>query len=152
MIEITLNNKNYLLVEVPEDGKNYKVGIWSDNSTTLEFQSDTFKMDYDSYEINVSEKNQLKEITLSMNSIKTKLIGKISDILKDEDICKELVEFYDYKASNKWFTELIMWKDYNFQLNEEEVFDFDYARDSFLSWTQSINLDLSKNWILIKKL
>jgi len=127
MQEITLKGKNYLLVEVPDKAE--KVDYWNNNTIFKYLGVNINKL--------LSEKAH-------------KIIGKISHILKDEDICKELVEFYDYKESNKWFIELIMWKDYNFQLNEEELFDFDFARDSFLSYLQSINLDLTKNWILIK--
>ena len=150
MQEITLNDKKYLLVVVPTDGKNFKTSIWSDNSTTLEFQSNTFVMEYDSFEINVSEEKQLKEITLSMNRIKTMIIGKISDILKHEMMCKDLVEFFNYKTPDKWGKELIMWKDYNYHFNNEDLFDFDYAKQSFLSYIQSINLDMTKEYLLIK--
>jgi len=131
MQEITLKGKNYLLVEVPG-------GL---------MQINVFDTCY-SYYVLTDEMERVIDFE-EMESEK-ELIGVLYDILKDEDICKELVESHTYKTPNKWGKELIMWKDYNFQLNEEELFDFDFARQAFMSYLQSINLDLTKNWTLIK--
>jgi hypothetical protein len=54
------------LVKVPEDIKKPIISNWSDGTTTLEFYSDIYVMEYDSFEFGegVDEDNQRKEITL----------------------------------------------------------------------------------------
>lgn len=52
------------LVKVPDDIKRPIISNWSDATTTLEFYSSTYEMEYDSFEIGVSEEKQMKEITL----------------------------------------------------------------------------------------
>lgn len=56
-----IKNQGYL-IKMPLDMRKPIVSKWSDGTTTLEFYSETFKMDYDSFEFNV--KKQRKEITL----------------------------------------------------------------------------------------
>mgnify|MGYP003607641092 CR=1 FL=1 len=63
-LDILEINADQFLVRVPDDIKNPKITQWSDGTTTLEFNSDSYKMDYDSFEVGVDEKKQLKEITL----------------------------------------------------------------------------------------
>ena len=63
-LDILEINDDQFLVRVPDDIKNPKITQWSDGTTTLEFNSDSYKMDYDSFEVGVDEKKQLKEITL----------------------------------------------------------------------------------------
>lgn len=60
-----LKVSNGLLVEVPADYRNLKLSNWSDGSTTIEFYSDSYIMEYDS--IVMSEDDELinlKEYTL----------------------------------------------------------------------------------------
>lgn len=54
------------LLNLPVDAKSVIVSNWSDNTSTVEFYSDIFEMDYDSFEYNVAK--QRKEITLPIFS------------------------------------------------------------------------------------
>ncbi len=54
--------ENGLLVKVPDGIKKPIISNWSDGTTTLEFYSDVYEMEYDSFEFNVDK--QRKEITL----------------------------------------------------------------------------------------
>lgn len=56
--------KQGFLVKVPNDIKRPIVSNWSDGTTTLEFYSSDYEMEYDSFELGVSEEKQMKEITL----------------------------------------------------------------------------------------
>jgi len=74
-----------------------------------------------------------------------KKIGRISDILKDEDICKGLVGLplfkYDIYNNGK-----LIW------IPIEKVDGFKWkATDSFLSYLISIKLYLTKEYLLIQK-
>jgi hypothetical protein len=94
-----------LLIEVPLDAYGFKISVWSDKSTTLEFYSETFEMEYDSHEFNVDEKNQLKEITLSFDeNFKCELIGTTST-LTDEQV-NDLIKDFTYTkgmSGDIWF-------------------------------------------------
>ena len=138
MKEIILKGKNYLLVEVTIDAYSFRYKKMPDKQKQL---VGTIK----------DEDGNIGTCYIRENP-QGKLIGVLSDILKNENICKRLVENFNYKTLDKWGNELIMWKDYNYQFDNEELFDIDYATDSFLSYLQSIGLDLSKNWVLIQKL
>lgn len=50
------------LIKVPNDIKKPIISNWSDSTTTLEFYSSTYEMEYDSFEYGVEK--QMKEITL----------------------------------------------------------------------------------------
>jgi hypothetical protein len=79
--------KNGLIViPVPKDAEDFQVNIWSDNSTTLEFKSETYEMEYDSFEIGVDQENQLKEITLFFEPIKCEILGTITKDSCDFDL------------------------------------------------------------------
>jgi hypothetical protein len=56
--------KEGFIVEVPLDIRKPIISNWSDGTTTLEFYSETFVMEYDTYEYGVPEEKQRKEITL----------------------------------------------------------------------------------------
>jgi hypothetical protein len=56
--------KEGFIVKVPLDIKKPIISNWNDGTTTLEFYSETFIMEYDSYEFGVPEEKQRKEITL----------------------------------------------------------------------------------------
>ena len=59
-----LETENGFLVKVPKDIRKPKISNWSDGTTTLEFYSENYVMEYDSFEIGVPEEKQMKEITL----------------------------------------------------------------------------------------
>ena len=74
-----------------------------------------------------------------------KKIGRISDILKDEDICKGLM------IKDNWSKPYShLWTKHNAD-KEKECWWVSTATDSFLSYLQSIDLDLTKEYLLIKK-
>lgn len=76
-----------------------------------------------------------------------KKIGKVSDILKDEDVCKGLVELFSITRLSQFG-----YKDYLKSIPNAENFTCKTATDSFLSYLQSIDLDLNKEYLLIQKL
>jgi hypothetical protein len=125
MQEIPLNNKEYLLVEVPDDATDFRYDSWF--TRYINHSKGGIKLD-----------------------VNTKIIGKISDILKDEDICKGLVESKRIKESwNSSMTTVYL----NYIPKEDLIGIYcQQATDSFLSYLQSINLDLIKSWLLIQKL
>jgi len=130
MKEITLNNQDYLLVEVPNDAHDFYIN----------------DIGCIRYSIG-SMSSVIEPIILGkyLEKDKYNLIGKISNIVKDEEICKGLVEHHpnlDYRNYNPdAFTILANWAA-NWKFNK--------ATDSFQSWLKSIDLDMSKQWIMIK--
>ncbi len=77
-----------LLVKVPNDIKKPIVSTWSDDTTTLEFYSDMYEMEYDTFEFGVEE--QMKEITLPKKG-EYKIIRKVP---------KKYISLID---TDKWF-------------------------------------------------
>jgi len=153
MKQVTLNNQNYLLVEVPADAYDFNWNClydWKNYLLTffIKGQPQTFS-NKDKYYFD--SRCQYMGSNINSNYL-PKIIGKISDILKDEAVCKGLVESHNYKTPNKWNKDLIMYRDYNYNFNDEKLFDFDYSKHSFLSYLQSINLDMDKEYVLIQKL
>jgi len=134
MQEITLNNQNYLLVETRK-GYTCRISMHNDHLRCMEDTiGNSSRMNY----IDLPEINEDQEY---------KLIGKISDILKDEDVCKGLILKIDFEHpidSNK-----IVGSSYNDYTNDENFHN--KATDSFQSYLRSINLDMSKQYLLIKK-
>ena len=73
-----------------------------------------------------------------------KKIGRISDILKDEDICHNL-------AYNELKSVGYVYLDWQQPDNEKRPYKFDKSTDSFLSYLKSIDLDITKQYLLIQK-
>jgi len=129
MKEITLNNQNYLLVELPSDATDIHE-IYINDVGCIRYTIGHMS--------SVIEPVQIGEY---LEKNKHQLIGKISEILKDEEICKGLVEhkkltdtiflFCSYTSKNPCHLK---------------------ATDSFKSYLESINLEMSKQYLLIKKL
>lgn len=61
---IEFRKDHLYLVKVPNDIRSPIISNWSDGTTTLEFYSETYEMEYDTYEFGVDELKQRKEITL----------------------------------------------------------------------------------------
>jgi len=123
MKEVILNNKNYLLIEIPDD------------SNTSEIDENFLYV----YSIN----GKLTFALQAKSFTNCKLIGKVSDILKDEEICKGMVDKFSLLTP-------VLYVNYlnNFYLDKQ----FDKATDSFKSWLESIELDLTKQYLLVEKL
>ena len=97
MKEITLNNLNYLLVEVPDDAFDFSTN-YEDKYTSL-YSKLLSNPDSNAYnnidEPSYEDKHSLGcilETSRSKGIPELKIIGKISDIIKDEDVCKGLIE------------------------------------------------------------
>jgi hypothetical protein len=120
-----------LLIEVPLDAYGFKISVWSDKSTTLEFKSETFEMEYDSHEFNVDKENQLKEITLSFDeNFKCEIIGTTST-LTDEQV-KELIKDFTFTkgvSGDNW-----------------------YKCDTLNEFLEANNIDTSKEYVILKLL
>ena len=82
--------ENGFLVKVPKDIKKPIISNWSDGTTTLEFYSESYEMEYDSFEFGVDKEKQMKEITLPIQG-NFKLVRKIP---------KKLLHLID---DDKWF-------------------------------------------------
>jgi len=71
-------------------------------------------------------------------------VGRVSDILKDEEICKTLVESINvcdgHFSSKKSHKEYINYLGGHYYLS---------AIESFQSWLKSIGLDMNKQWLMI---
>lgn len=121
MKEIILNNQNYLLVEIPDDATNERIYI-----------EGTLFVD-----------TPLKKAVIICN-LKTscKIIGALSNILKDEEICKGLVNIILTSTLSIIYYE-------SFDRNRNSFYK---ATDSFLSYLQSIDLDMTKQYLLIQKI
>lgn len=77
MKEITLNNQNYILVKVPDDAYDFRYKIMPDKQKQLVGTVKDGDGNIGTCYINENPQG--------------KIIGKISDILKNETVCKELV-------------------------------------------------------------
>lgn len=83
-----------LLVKVPNDIKRPIISNWSDGTTTLEFYSSTYEMEYDSYEYTIDDdgtiktpKQPMKEITLPKQGeykIKKRIPKKFLSLIDDD--------------------------------------------------------------------
>ena len=134
MKEATLNNKNYLLVEVPVEARDFMV-LPHNNSIAWLGSNKT-----------ISGGNG-GMINLECDVRNLTIIGKVYDILKDEEICKGLVELANEQivdTGNK-----LHYKDHR---SASWELDYDKATDSFQSWLESIEIDLTKQYLLIEKL
>ena len=133
MKETILKNKRHLLVQIADDA--IKIKVFNTCYCYCVLNDDMERViDFDDME---SEKH---------------LVGTLSDILKDEDVCKGLVESYDYQKNipHNPNIDYVRYKEYTCDFKDEELFDISKAKGSFLSYLKSINLDLSKKYILIK--
>jgi len=141
MNKLTTHKGNtLLLIEVPLDAYGFKISVWSDKSTTLEFYSETFEMEYDSHEFNVDEKNQLKEITLSFDeNFKCELIGTTST-LTDKDV----EPFVEKAIEEITFGGEVY---YNYETKQYSLCDIQKSWNSFL---QANRIDTNKNWCVLK--
>jgi len=130
MKEITLNNKNYLLVEVPNDAYDFRYKIMPDEQKQL---IGTIKDDNGNIGTCYIRENP-----------QGKTIGIISDILKDEDICEGLVESSPSEICKKRIGT------YGFKVYDHPHTTAFTATYSFQSWIQSIDLDMTKSYALIE--
>lgn len=147
-MQFTIRNKNYILIEVPSDFIPQKYGaldarnniIWGKNSkgtSTITIKDEEYLIEYGTKDL---------------------ILGKLSKILQNEELCSEIVEqhnsffwkvprFYNYlkypKANINELTKSIPY---------DNLFEFFKATDSFKSFLQSINVDMSKEYLLISKL
>lgn len=138
MKKITLNGKEYLLLDIPDDTIRKKLGIFCGDKNVNWKLTKLCKKPFINFNANGKViYNERLPITFQYL-----LIGKISDIVNDEDVCKELVE-------QQWGTN---YKDYDKVGKQNNPFMFEKATDSFLSYLQSIGLDMTKQYLLIQKL
>jgi len=128
MKEIILNNKSYLLVEVPDNATNFR---FAGNETYL-----------------FCTLNNIDTPVIHYDFLNCQILSTIEDILKDENICKRLVEVYTSETLDIFGRVITLYRDYK---NVIIDFDFECAIDSFQSWLESIELDITKSWVLILK-
>jgi len=129
MQEIILNNKNYILINL---GK----ASWNPNLPS----HITHPME-DGRTISEPIYTEFFDKPGSQRYIinKSEIIGMVSNILKDEDICEGLVK----KVMNGQH-----YQNYNYKSITDRWVKT--ATDSLLSYLQSIDLDLTKEYLLIK--
>ena len=88
--EMIIEIEKGFLVKVPNDIKKPIISNWSDGTTTLEFYSSTYEMEYDSFEYGVDEEKQMKEITLPKQG--------------EYKICRRIPKNLSHLVDNdKWF-------------------------------------------------
>ena len=130
MKEITLNNKDYLLVEVPDDAENIRYNHTPD-----------WKL---KYLVFTCEKDTRYSADFIDAKLVVKIIGKLSDILKDEKVCH-------YLADSELKSTGFLYLDWGQPDNEKRPYKFDDASNSIISYLQSIELDMTKEYALIEK-
>jgi len=132
MKQITLNNKEYLLVEVSNDAKNIKYNHTPD-----------WKL---KHLVFTCEKDTWYSADFIDAKLVVKIIGKLGDILKDEEICKGLVE--SINMCDGHFTSKKSHKEY---INYHGGHYYLSAVESMYSWLKSIKLDMTKEYALIEQ-
>jgi len=137
MKEIILNNKNYLLVDlsdlpnprffvIQDYKKKKRLEITIDKRNASIFNN---KLDFTNYYVSLKKGDYT-------------IIGSVFDILKNEDICKGLVKEGSYMRTY-----------HNYITNDTHKSNqLLTATDSSLSYLQSIDLDMTKEYLLIHKL
>jgi len=140
MKELTINSQKYLLAEVPSDITWHEIS----NNELGGFINKT---------LNITSQNFLsyggKKFTyyspdnFYLPKGRWEVLGKTSDILKDEEACKELVD--SSMNMKRYFKDYI--QDKFFLKKEGKTYT---AADSFLSYLQSIKIDVSKEHLLIR--
>lgn len=145
-----------LVIVVDKDAYDFECNVWSDNSTTLEFHSKTFEMEYDSFEFGVDEENQLKEITLGFDIGSYTILGTVEYNKPIEFDCDEII----LKGKRK--------EELDFGLYDEYETYFDYTKSvmtrfmtnerCFISLLEANNINLeqldkeNKKLIILQKL
>lgn len=161
MIQFNLKNKDYLLVEVPSN-----ITFWEILDNTLGnyiTKALNLNQQFLSYG-KFKESDKLVTVQFSTNSDnfylpkgKWNIINKLSEVLQNEKLCSDIVEqhnsffwkvprFYNYlKYPKVNINELLK------SIPYDNLFEFFKATDSFKSFLQSINVDMSKEYLLISK-
>ena len=123
-----LNNLNYLLGEVPDDAYDFRYKTMPDEQKQLVG--------------NIKDEDGNIGTCYINDNPQGEIIGKISNILKDEDVCKGLVKEGSYMKTY-----------HNYITNDTHKSNqLPTATKSFSSYLHSIDLDLNKSWLLIQKL
>ena len=130
--KLTIKDKEYLLVEVPKDAYDFKLG----NCPMLGEENEGRRKYYVSYKMpNLPDYANHHSITYSTTYFTAKIINAISNLTEEE--CKELVE--------NLFTDEA-WKDYTVK---ENIGYGNYklltAKESFISLLQSKNILAKEN-------
>ena len=149
MIQLT---DKLIAVIIPVDAENIQCNIWSDDSTTVEFKSDLYEMEYDSFEIGVETENQLKEITISFEPIDFKIIGTITKDCTFDFDCEKYVRpvtfgleykgYFNHIAKGQDFRDIV---ESSFETKEESCISLLQSKGIFLE-----NLNNEKLLILEK--
>jgi len=131
MIQFNLKNKSYILIEVPSDAYDFTLktsGLTMDRSGYYYL---SWKPDR-----KIQHKFSQKE--------PVDIVGKLSEVLQNEELSSEIVD-----SLQEGFGKDGMYK-YKLYNDRPDVFS-DKATHSFKSFLQSINVDMSKEYLLISK-
>lgn len=123
MKEITVNNITYLFVEVPDDA--YDLGMETDCEVSYKISSGEYKR------INTSS----LDFIFNVNGI----IGFTKDITEEQ--VESIVEwFYDFDGIKGWYE------------YPDKKLVWNTAKESLQSLIQANELDITKNYIILRKL
>jgi len=133
MREIRLNDKEYLLLDIPDNVYDFCLHTIFISAN----QGSEYELPVDWFSDNFVNHNFERDYAVR---------GKIADILKDECICEGLVEKDDMGNDCSGYVKYTTGK------NNLTWSMYKNATDSFYSWLKSINLDMTKEYVLIQKL
>jgi hypothetical protein len=138
MQEIILDNREYILVEVPDGA--YNCQTWNHGVGFKHNNLEGFR-----------DTNGFLHLHTGLGRRRnTVCLGMISNILKDEKICKGLVESKRIKES--WSDNMAtVYLNYSRKLSLIGLY-CQQSTDSFLSYLESVDLDMTKEYLLIQKL
>lgn len=139
MIQFDLKNKNYILIEVPSDAYDFS---FRRNNQIIYLRKNVINP------LTGIEKSVIIDIPNTKYGFVVKdwsIVGKLSEVLQNKELCKQLMEKYNWSRpySHLW-TKFVKDK-------KKEAWWTSKATDSFKSFLQSINVDMSKEYLLISK-
>lgn len=148
-MQFTIRNKNYLLIEVPSDVTWWEIvdnSLGSFITKTLSLNSQFLIYGKSSKILGkiVNNKQYVNPNNFYLPEGKWDIINKLSEILQNEELCSEIVESYGNPEKR--------YIDYMNYVSKLKSCDFSTAAGSFKSFIQSINVDMSKEYLLIQKI
>jgi len=135
MKKVMINSKIYLLIEVPDNAYSFREKVFNSGGHFIMFEP------------RVQPHLFLQSIKLgrTKKSDKFKIVGLISDIIKDEKICHTLA-LNELKSLGYIYLDCLQ------PDSEKRPYKLDKASDSFISYLKFIKTDLSKQYVLIQKI
>lgn len=138
MIKVKTKDNKYIgLIEVPKSAFYFDWKCISDMSEFISIYCETEDDWVHIYQTKFTSPNQFE------------IIGKLSELDKE---LEEYIDSFNYDPEYKKDDKFTWYKDYIYPIIDEELFDIETPKDSFISLIklQHSEFDVTKEWLIIK--